>query len=54
MSCAFVCVYVFLLSFSCVYSHLSETAQSQGGNGDKDAVLAVPGDFTAEQRNAAR
>ena len=33
---------------------VTETAQSHGGRGLKDAVLAVPNDFTAEQRNAAR
>ena len=39
--------------FLCVV-HITETAQSHGGRGIKDAVLAVPNDFTAEQRNAAR
>ncbi|PVD24364.1 hypothetical protein C0Q70_14845 [Pomacea canaliculata] len=35
-----------------IYRKMLETAQSHGGSGIQDAVLAVPGDFTAEQRNA--
>nr|KAG5695022.1 hypothetical protein BaRGS_015846 [Batillaria attramentaria] len=35
-----------------IYRKMLETAQSHGGSGIQDAVLAVPSDFTAEQRNA--
>ena len=36
------------------YCDIAETAQSHGGSGIQDAVLAVPNDFTPDQRNAAR
>ncbi|KAK7102231.1 hypothetical protein V1264_020480 [Littorina saxatilis] len=36
-----------------IYKKMLETAQSHGGSGIQDAVLAVPNDFTPEQRNAA-
>ncbi|XP_076447414.1 heat shock 70 kDa protein 14-like [Babylonia areolata] len=36
-----------------IYKKVLETAQSHGGKGIQDAVLAVPGDFSAEQRKAA-
>ncbi|KAL8594041.1 hypothetical protein ACOMHN_016420 [Nucella lapillus] len=36
-----------------VYKKVLETAQSHGGKGIRDAVLAVPGDFSTKQRTAA-
>ena len=34
-----------------LFIDISETAQSHGGSGIQDAVLAVPPDFDSNQRN---
>ncbi|KAH9503601.1 Heat shock 70 kDa protein 14 [Bulinus truncatus] len=43
--------YTTLQIMELIYKKLLETAQSHGGSGIKDAVLAVPPDFNIEQRN---